>query len=155
MNETLRQMERVKQVRAMQERMSEATLAVAAAGLHAVEKELRVAQTVREEIAAEGAEMWSREAKAMSSGLRRAFGMDCERYEQERLRRLGSVQEAESALRLRRIDSERSAVICAEARAVAMQEAERRAQAETVDRFLARSRWSSAKIRVRTLSEAA
>ena len=154
MTDTLRQMERVKQFRETRERMSQGSLAVATATLR--EAELRLEQLRRAE-ADEGERFGCDVSQnhAMTAAMRQAFGMDMRRQSAERQLHVVKVAEAQSELRARRIESEQMVALCKKEHEAALVEVERRSQTETVDRFLARSRWSSAKVRVRNLTVAA
>jgi hypothetical protein len=156
MNYKLRQLERVKRMREARERLSEVSLAVAATKLHDAEQRLSHASEAeiigaQETVCA----LEAGEKHSMSLALREAFGMDRERYETERSERKEEKQQAQVILRARRIESEQAILLHRDMRSMLSEQEERRAQTETVDRFLARSRWNSAKVRVRSLSEAA
>ena len=157
MREKLRQIERVRNVRAIRERLSEASLAVAMAKLRDAEERLEEARQAeiagaREAIAAmrEGEQReW-----AMSMALRKAFVMDCERMEEVRGRCEEDRVASQASLRGCRIETEQAAALHRDVRAALLMEEERRAEAEGVDRFLARGRRSSARASVNSLIEA-
>lgn len=156
MRQKLRQMERVKRMREARERLSEVFLAAATTKLHDAEQRLSYARetemvSVQETMRA----LEVGEHRSMSLALREAFGVDCERQETERSERDEEKHQAQAVLRVRRVESEQAALLHHDIRSELMEQEERRAQTETADCFLARSRWSSAKVRVRSLSEAA
>jgi hypothetical protein len=148
-------MERVKKFRETRERMGEASLAAAAAKLQEAERGLARAREAELGGARDVVRAMEDGERAMSLALREAFGLDCEWYEQERLRREETMRLAREMLRERRIESEQVAVLHQKMREEMQREEERRAEAEGVDRFLARGRWSAAKAHVRALTETA
>ena len=157
MREKLRQIERVRNVRAMRERLSEASLAIAMAKLRDAEERLEEARQAdiagaREAIAAmsEG----ERREWAMSMALRKAFVMDCERMEEVRGQCKDDRLAAQAALRGCRIETEQAAALQRDVREALLMEEERRAEAEGADRFLARGRWNSGRASVNSLIEA-
>jgi hypothetical protein len=155
MNYKVRQLERVKRMREARERLSEISLTVAATKLHDAEQRLshaREAEMIGAQEITRALEVG--EKHSMSMSLREAFGMDRERYETARSERAEEKEQAQTILRARRVESEQAALLHRDMHSELLQLEERRAQTETVDRFLARSRWGSAKVRVRSLSEA-
>jgi hypothetical protein len=158
MKAKLRQMGRVRNVRATRERLSEASLAIASVKLR--EAEHRLAEAKESELAgardaALAMDAGERLEWAMSLALQKAFGLDCERMEKERGQCEEELQDARDVLRTRRIETEQATVLHRNVREALLMEEERRAQAEGVDRFLARGRWGSARGSVNSLIEAA
>jgi hypothetical protein len=155
--EKLRQMERVRQVRATRERLSEASLAIATAKLR--EAEQRLEQAKEAEMSGARDAMLAVDAGdqsewAMSLALRKAFGMDCTRMMKEHGQREEDRLAAQGELRARKIETEQAAVLHRDVRGVLLAEEDRRTQTESTDRFLARGRWSSARESVKFLIEA-
>jgi len=156
MREKLRQMDRVKHVRATRERLSEASLAIATAKLREAEKRLaeaRDAETSGAQDAILAMDSGEPDEWAMSLALRKAFGMDCERVAKELKQREEDRATAHGELRTRKVETEQAAVLHRDVREALLVEEERRAQAESADRFLARGRWSSARESVKFLIE--
>ena len=157
MKAKLRQMERVRNMRATRERLSEASLAIASAKLREAEQRLadaREAELVGARDAVLAMDAGERLEWAMSLALRKAFGLDCERMEKERGQCDEELQDARSVLRTRRIEAEQATVLHRDVREALSMEEERRTQAEGVDRFLARGRWGSGRGGVNSLIEA-
>jgi hypothetical protein len=73
----------------------------------------------------------TRKPMEMSSGMRKAFGLDC------------------------KAEPEQTKVIGGKEHQAPIREVNPRPQTEAVERFFSRSRWSSATIRVKSLGEAA
>ena len=157
MREKLRQLERLKRLREIRERLSEASVAVAVGRLREAEQRLMEAKEAelagaRETIRAmEGGE---RAEWTLSLALRKAFRRDCARYEMECGERAVEVKAAREVLRACRIETEQAAVLQREAQEALAMEEERRAQAASADRFLARSRWEAGRAGVKSLIEA-
>ncbi len=157
MSEKLRQMERLKQVRKTRERLDEASVARAAARLREVETRLSAlqeAELMKARAAICAMEAGERTQWAPLQAVRVAFGLDCQRVEKEQAECSEELATAQKALRQSRIHTEQAAALYQNVRDALLQEEERRTQTETVDRFLARSRWNMECVRVRSLIEA-
>jgi Tfp pilus assembly protein PilX len=155
-NERMKWMERAKDFRASRERAGEMALASANAAVREAEQKLaqaRAAETIVATEAMKAMERGDRAGRAMSSGLRKAFGLDREHRQMVTFETMEVARDAEEALKVRRLESEQAVTLHKQARQVVMEDAAKKEQAEMVERFLARSRWSSAKIRVKSLSE--
>ncbi len=158
MREKLRQMERLLQVREARERLNEVSAARAAAHLREAEtrlSKLKEAGLVGAREAMLAMEAGERAEWTISLSLCKAFGLDCECVEKERLERREGLARAQRLLKESRIETEQAAVLHRDVRDVLLAEQDRRAQTETADRFLARNRWSSERMRVRSLIETA
>jgi hypothetical protein len=158
MSDRLRQMERLKRVRETRERLDEASVARAAAQLYESEArlmELKEAELVGAREAMRVLEEGEHGEWTMSLALRKAFGLDCERVAKEREERCEGLADAQRALRASRVETEQAVVLHRDVRAALLMEEERRMQTETVDRFLARRRWSLERVRVKSLIEVA
>ncbi len=156
MKEKLRQLARLTEVRKARERLSEAAVAAEVGKLYAVEQRL---SAVKEREAKDAGEMRRAMAVGESTEWMQPFalsvvdGRDRARCEAERRERLAAVEAARGVLRLRRTEAEQVEVLRWDAmEAIALEEA-RRAQAESDDRFLARSRWLASREGVKTLIE--
>jgi len=158
MSEKLRQMERLRRVRETRERLDEAAVARVSAKLHKVET--RLSELQKAERAGACAVMCAMEAGRrtewkMPLALRDAFQLDCERAERERVECIEGLAQAQELLLASRIHREQAALLYRDVRDALLEEEERRTQTETVDRFLARRRWRSDRLRVRSLIEVA
>ncbi len=156
MKEKLRQIERVRQLRETRERMSEASVAVATAKLReAVQSlaELKNAELIVARESMRAMEAGESPEWTMSLTLRKAFGWDVGRFEKERRECEEAMLAARRELQDRRIETEQTVALRRDARAALQREEEHRAQTESVDHFSARKRWSSERLRVRSLIE--
>jgi hypothetical protein len=158
MSERLRQMERAKNFRETRERVSEMAFAVANASLRLAEQNLAYAVEAEAAAAAEAVRAIDdgpRSNTFISAAIRKAFGFDRSRFEKVRAQREEGAHQAQAILRERRLESEQAVTLHKNLRTEFLAEAAKREQAEVVERFIARSHWSSGKVRVRKLTEAA
>jgi hypothetical protein len=158
MKEKLRQIERVRQLRETRERRSEASVSVATAKLREAEQllaELKDAEHIVARESSRAMEAGERSEWMLSLTLRKVFELDLDRFEKERREREEVMLAARRELQDRRIETEQTVALRRDARLALQREEEHRAQAESVDRFLARRRWSSERLRVRSLIEGA
>jgi hypothetical protein len=156
MKEKLRQIERVRQLRETRERMSEASVALATTRLHEAEMSLAKLREAERGMARESIraiERGERSEWTMSLTLRKALGQDSDRFEKERRKLEEAMMSAQRELKTRRIETEQAVALRRDVRVALQMEEEHRAQVESMDRFLARSRWSSARVCVRSLIE--
>ena len=158
MREKLRQIERVRQLRETLERMSEASVALAAVKLHEVEQSLTKLKDAERAMACESMraiETGERSGWAIALILRKSLELDGDRFEKKHRELEEAMLAAQQELKTRRIETEQAVALGRDVGVALQMEEEHRAQVESVDRFLARSRWNSGRIRVRSLIEAA
>ena len=158
MNEKLKQIERVQKFRETRERMSEALVAIASTRLRETDQllgELKNAELVMARESIRAIEMGERPEWTMSHMLREPFRLDGDRFEEERKEREQEKLAAQQELKSRRIETEQAVALRRDARTVLQIEKEHRTQIESLDRFLARRRWNSGRVRVRALIEGA
>ena len=154
MSEKLRQLGRMKALREGRERLSEASVAMAAAKLREAEQRLDDVRAVR---AAEMEEsqraiaVGERPAWMLALALSKADARDCARLAAECVARKDSMMAAQRILQACRIETEQASLLEKDLREVLMVERERREQAESDDRFAARSRWDAMREGLKTL----
>jgi len=158
MKEKLRQIERVRQLRETRERMSEASVALATRQLHEAESSLEKLGKAERAMARESIraiETGERLEWAIALTLRKALMQDGDRFEKERRELEEAMLDAQQELKARRIETEQAVALKRDAKAALQMEEEHHTQVESMDRFLARNRWSSGRVRVRSLIEGA
>jgi len=140
----MRQLARLKKLRAARERLSEASVAVEAGKLRLAEERLLAAKDAEAAGARESqraVEAGERTAWMLSLALREAEAMRRPRLEAACREREIALVAAQRILNVCRVETEQASGSERDLREALDVEQERRAQAESDDRFLARVRW--------------
>jgi len=140
----MRQLARLKKLRAARERLGEASVAVEAGKLRQAEERLLAAKDAEVAGARESQraiEAGERPAWTLSLALREAEAMRRPLLEAACREREIALVAAQRILRVCRVETEQASVLERDLRETLDVEQERRAQAESDDRFAARARW--------------